>query len=216
MVRPKMELDVVQTFRGPRVLTLEQLSKKTRSSRSTVIRRLDEHGYYSSYNRSGMFLTIPEIADFDSQGLWVWKTARFSKYGSLKETVWNFVEDSTQGMTHQELATLLGVRVHNTLLELVEEEWTWREHLGPTFVYLSHKSSVRKRQIRRRKTLLAEGEKLCPSSRQIIATLLELINDPHAPRHRIVLRCQRSGVPISPELVDAIFGTYDLDKKRAL
>ena len=114
MVRPRKELDVVQTFRGPRILTLEQLSHKTRSSRSTVIRRLDEHGYHSSYNHSGKFLTIDEVAEFDSQGLWIWKTARFSKHGNLKETVWNFVEDSKQGMTHQELAALLGIRVHNS------------------------------------------------------------------------------------------------------
>ncbi len=216
MGRPRKELDVVQTFRGLRILTLEQLSHKTRSSRSTVIRRLDEHGYHSSYNHSGKFLTIDEVAEFDSQGLWIWKTARFSKHGNLKETVWNFVEDSKQGMTHQELAALLGVRVHNSLLELVEEEWTRRERLGPTFVYLSHKGSVRREQVRRRKTLLAEVVKPRPTARQIIAALLELIKDPRAPRHQIVLRCQRSGVSISHELVDAIFGTYDLDKKRAL
>lgn len=215
MVRPRKELDVVQTLRGPRILTMEQLCRRLRSSRSTVLRRLHEHGYHSSYNQSGKFLTIDEVAEFDSPGLWVWKTARFSKHGNLKETVWHFVEDSEQGMTHGELATLLGVRTHNSLLELVEEEWIQRERLGPTFVYLSHKASVRRAQVRRRKALLAEGEKPRPTTRQIIATLLELIKDSRVPRHQIVLRCQRSGVSISRELVDAIFEAYDLDKKRA-
>ena len=123
MVRPRKELDVVQTFRALRILTLEQLCRKLRSSRSTVLRRLDEHGYYSSYNHSGKFLTIDELAEFDSRGLWAWNAARFSKHGNLKETVWNFVESSQQGMTHGELAALLGVRTHNSLLELVREEW---------------------------------------------------------------------------------------------
>ena len=186
-----------------------------RASRSTVLRRLDEHGYYSSYNHSGKFLTIDEVAQFDSRGLWGWNAARFSEQGSLKETVWHFVENSEYGMTHQELAALLGVRTHNSLLELVQEEWTHRERLGPKFVYLSHKTSVRRKQVRRRELLLEEGQTPRPSARQIIATLLELIKDPHAPRQKIVLRCQRSGVPISRELVDAIFETYDLDKKRA-
>ncbi len=85
MVRPRRELDVVDTFRAPRVLTLEQLRGRLRSSRSTVLRRLDEHGYYSSYNHSGRFLTVEEVADFDSRGLWVWKTARFSRHGNLKQ-----------------------------------------------------------------------------------------------------------------------------------
>jgi hypothetical protein len=162
-----------------------------------------------------MFLTIHEVAEFDSRGLWVWKTARFSKHGNLKKTVWRFVEDSEQGMTHRELAALLGVRTHNSLLELAEENWIHRERLGPAFVYLSHKASVRRKQVRRRKTLLAESEKPRPTTRQIIATLLELIKDFRVPRQQVVLRCQRGGVSISRELVDAIFETYDLDKKRA-
>ena len=216
MVRPRIELDVVHAFRAPRILTIEQLCRRMRASRSTVLRRLDEHGYYSSYNHSGKFLTIDEVAQFDSRGLWGWNAARFSKQGSLKETVWQFVEDSECGMTHEELATLLGVRTHNSLLQLVQEEWTHRERLGSKFVYFSHKTSVRRKQVRRRESLLEEGQKPCPNTRQIIATLLELINNPRAPRQKIVLRCQRSGVPISRELLDVIFETYDLDKKRAL
>jgi hypothetical protein len=215
MVRPRRELNVVDTFRAPRVLTLEQLCGRLRSSRSTVLRRLDEHGYYSSYNHSGRFLTVEEVADFDSRGLWVWKTARFSRHGNLKQTVNFFVENSPQGITHEELATLLAVRAHNPLLELIQEQKIRRERLGPTFVYLSRKTSLRAKQVRRRKSLLAQPKKPRPSSRQIIATLLQLIKDPVASRRQIVLRCQRSGVPISRELVDAIFQTYDLDKKRA-
>ena len=76
-------------------------------------------------------------------GLWVWKAASFSRCGSLKETVWHFVEESEQGMTQEELASLLEVRTHNPLLELVEEGWLHRERLGPTFVYLSHKMTRR-------------------------------------------------------------------------
>jgi hypothetical protein len=186
------------------------------ASRSTVLRRLEEHGYYSSYNHAGRFLTIDEVAQFDAQGLWFWKAARFSKHGSLKETVWHLVEDSRHGMTQEELATLLGVRTHNPLLELVDEEWTHRERLGPTFVYLSHKVTRRRGQVRWRKSLLAKSTKPRPTSRQIIATLLELIKDPRAEGDQIVLRCQRSGVAISGELVNEIFEAYDLDKKRAL
>jgi hypothetical protein len=62
---------------------------------------------------------------------------------------------------------------------------------------------------------LQEHQRPRPTSRQIIATLLELITDPKARREDIVLRCQRAGVSISPEVVHAIFETYDLDKKRA-
>jgi hypothetical protein len=82
--------------------------------------------------------------------------------------------------------------------------------------YPSHKVTRQREQVRRRKSLLAESKKPRPRSRQIIATLLELIKDPRAERDQIVLRCQRSGVAISRELVNVIFEAYDLDKKRAL
>ena len=127
MVRPRIEMEIVPTFRGPRVLTLQQLLGKLACSRSTVLRRLEEHGYYSSYNHSGKFLTIPEAADFDEQGLWLWKAARFSKHGTLKVTVARFVQESKRGMTHEELSALLGVRAQNTLLDLVEEKTVYRQ-----------------------------------------------------------------------------------------
>ena len=216
MGRPPIKLDLVPTFRGPRVLTLAQLLGRLACSRSTALRRLSEHGYYSSYNHAGKFLTIDEVADFDAQGLWLWKVARFSKHGSLKETVEHFVKESERGMTHEELSSFLGVRVHNTLLDLVEERRAYREHLGSTFVYLSAKANVRRQQARRRVAYLKEHRRPVPTSRQVIATLLELIKDPRVSQEEIVRRCQRGGVAVSREVVGAIFEMHDLDKKRAL
>jgi transcriptional regulator with XRE-family HTH domain len=215
MVRPRKQLDVVHAFRGPRVLTLEELCRRLRASRSTVLRRLAEHGYHASYNQAGAFLTMEEVADFDSRGLWVWQQARFSRHGNLKVTVRHFVEQSQQGMTQQELAALLGVRTHNTLLHLVQEAELNRQRLGSTFVYLSRKGATRREQVRRRKALLAERLKARPTTQQIIAVLLELIQDPGVQRDQLPRHCQRAGVLISRDLVDAIFERYDLEKKRA-
>jgi hypothetical protein len=215
MVRPKKELDVRQVFRAPRILTLPQLCRRLHASRSTVLRRLLEHGYFSSYNQSGRFLTIEQAADFDARGLWVHQWARFSQHGNLKQTVLHFVQQSPQGVTHEDLTRLLGVRTHNTLLQLVAEEKIRRERLGPTFVYLARAVARRRKQVRERQALLAEPQQPRPTSPQIIATLLELIFDPHVERLQLVRRCQRKGVSISPRIVDAIFEKYELDKKRA-
>jgi len=213
--RPRLEVEIPQTFRGPRVLTLPQLMGRLACSRATVFRRLREHGYYSSYNHAGRFLTIPEVAEFDARGLWFWKAARFSRHGSLRDTVRYFIEQSESGIASPELAAVLGVRVQNPLRQLVRDHKTHRERLGPTFVYLSERAAVRRRQGRRRRAILKERQKAVPTSRQIIATLLELIREPQATRERIVLRCRRAGVPVPRDVVEAIFERYDLDKKRA-
>lgn len=215
MGRPRKEFSLVKTFLGPRVLTLPELSRRLECSRTTVLRRLKEHGYYASYNHRGKFMTIDEAARFDSHGLWRCKAARFSKRGTLKDTVLDFVQTSREGMTHEELATLLAVRVHDTLLNLVKEGGIRRQRLGPAFVYLSGKRSVERQQILRRKESLKGLRRPHATCRQKIATLLELVQNPKVRREDIMLRCRRSGVMITQELVDVIFEEYKLDKKRA-
>jgi len=214
--RHKEQVPLVQMFQAPRILTLDQLCERLRISRSTVIRRLQEHHYYSSYNFAGKFLTIEEVAEFDARGLWAWKGARFSRYGTLKNTVERFVKASERGLTHEELVASLSVRTHNVLLGLVKADRIQRQRLGPTFVYLSSERSARRKQIFQRGSFLKDLQKPVPTSRQVIATLLELIKDREVQRQEIVARCRRAGTTISRDLVDAIFETYDLDKKRAL
>jgi hypothetical protein len=215
MGRPKLQVSFLDVFRAPRILTLEQLSEKLSFSRSTVLRRLQEHGYFSSYNLAGKFLSIPEVIDFDAHGLWTWQGARFSRQGTLKETVAHFVATSPRGMTQQELLELLGVRTHNVLLELVQEKRIRRQDIGSAFVYFSADSGQRQKQIRQRESFLERQPRTVPNSRQVIATLLELIQNPALERQQIVTRCQRAGVSLSLAVVDNIFRTYDLEKKRA-
>jgi hypothetical protein len=130
MGRPRKETDIVAPFRSARVLTLDDLARRLSISRSMVLRRLTEHGYFSSYNHRGEFLTIEEGAEFDSRGLWGFQIARFSRYGTLKKTVEHFVTSSEAGMTHEELSALLGVRVHNTLLDLTQEREIRRQQFA--------------------------------------------------------------------------------------
>jgi len=215
MSRPRREIALLKAFSARCVLTLQQLCQIFRCSRATILRRLAEHGYHSSYNQSGRFLTIPDVAQFDSHGLWTYKTARFSKYGTLKETVAFLAQSSPQGMTHEEFAALLAVRAHNTLLQLTREGTLRRQRIGPTFVYLHAQRPARSEQVRQRRAALAARPTVRPTSQETIATLLQLIQDPEATRQQIASRCQRSGVPLTAQVVEAIFERYELDKKRA-
>lgn len=76
MARPRIQTSLVPTFRAARVLTLDELVRRLSVSRSTALRRLAEHGYFTSYNHSGRYLTTEEAADFDSRGLFTFKEAR--------------------------------------------------------------------------------------------------------------------------------------------
>jgi hypothetical protein len=215
MSRPRREIALSKAFGGPCALTLQQLCRTFRCSRATILRRLAEHGYYSSYNHSGKFLTVPEAAQFDAEGLWTWKTARFSKYGTLKDTVAHLAQSSPQGMTHEELAGLLAVRLHNTLLQLTREGTLRRQRIGAKFVYLHAQRPLRNEQVKRRKATLASRPVIRPTGQETIAVLLQLIQDPQATREEIVSRCRHRSTPLAPQVVAAIFEHYGLDKKRA-
>jgi hypothetical protein len=179
-----------------------------------VLRRLSEHGYRASYNASGRYLTVDEVADFDSRGLWSFRSARFALHGTLKETIIHFVASGPSGMTHDEVSGLLGVRVHNTLRELVREGRIARELLGGVFVYVAAAGPAHEAQVEARSRDLGEPA-IRPTSGQVIAVLLELVKDPGVSRDGIVSRSHGVGVKITRTVVDAIFSRYDLEKKRA-
>lgn len=120
-------------------------------SRMSVFRRLKELQYLSSYTHAGSYYTLKNIPDFDPSDLWYFNEVGFSKFGNLKETVINFVERSESGSTHEELEKKLHVRVHNTLLDLVNSNKITRIKMGGGYVYFSIRASQSKKQAANRK-----------------------------------------------------------------
>ena len=107
------------------------------TSRMSAIRRLRELDYLSSYSHGGRYYTLPAVAHFDAQGLWRYENVGFSRFGTLKDTLIQLIDPSIAGKTHEELERQLGIRVHNSLLDLVRHARISREATAGQFVYLS-------------------------------------------------------------------------------
>ncbi len=56
-------------------------SGETMVSEITIRRKLNKFGTITSYNKNGMFYTLPHIPKFDVNGLLYRKDVRFSKQG---------------------------------------------------------------------------------------------------------------------------------------
>jgi hypothetical protein len=164
----RKDVSLTRIFLKARILTLDQLCEKMQCSQPTVFRRLCDHGYYSSYNHAGKFFAIDEVAHFDSRDLWMCKGARFSKHGNLKMTVSHFVKESKKGKTHAELLAILGVRSHNTLLNLVQEGSVKRDKVGSSYVYLNVNRAIHKRQVSQRENYLESQKKSRASGHNIL------------------------------------------------
>ncbi len=120
------------------------------TSRMSAFRRLRELDYLSSFSHVGRYYTLPCAAHFDPHGLWFYEEIGFSRFGNLKETVIQLVDQSIAGKTHEELERQLRLRVHNSLLDLVRSGKLTREAFEGVFVYLSIRADKAQQQFARR------------------------------------------------------------------
>ncbi|PXF56680.1 MAG: hypothetical protein C4B58_12655 [Deltaproteobacteria bacterium] len=89
---------------------------------ATIFRKLRELHYLRSYSHRGKYYTIPEIARFDTKGLWSCRDVHFSKQGSLLNAIAHHVDRSVAGYFEYEIESLLHVTVRVAVLKLLKEE----------------------------------------------------------------------------------------------
>lgn len=144
---------IVKLLKEQKIATLDELKQTLRtSSTMTVFRKLTSIGYLSSYSHRGKYYTIPQVAQFDPNGLWSWNAIWFSKFGNLVETAKEFIDSSSAGFTAQELDQTLHVETKHTLLKLFQANRIFREKISGLYVYLAFESTKRKSQIALRKS----------------------------------------------------------------
>lgn len=201
------------------VADLDTLCKTLKTgSRMSIFRRLREIGYFSSYTHTGRYYTLADIPQFDDYGLWIHQGIGFSQFGTLRATIVQLVNESPTGHTHMELNNLLRIRMHNTLLKLVQEGRVGREYIEKTFLYVSADSDHGTEQISGRKGQLADSEKAIPhiGTTTVIAVLIETIHAGHvriAPSLVAKGLCAR-GIPITVQQVEEVFARYGIDTEK--
>lgn len=118
--------------------TMDQLKRALGTTVDmTVFRKLREIPYVSSYSHGGRFYTLQETPVFDERGLWSCRGVRFSKFGSLVDTVEQLVLASERGHFAAELTELLGVEAKDALLQLVRAERLARETVDGRYLYVA-------------------------------------------------------------------------------
>lgn len=132
----------------------------------TVFRKLRTIEYLSSYSHGGRFYTLLELVEFDTRGLWRHRDVRFSRFGSLIDTVERFVLRAEGGLFAPELSAELEVAVKDPLLKLVRSGRVAREELAGLYLYCSPDPARRRQQVLTRRTSVPEepfGEASGPS-----------------------------------------------------
>lgn len=158
MRTPQYHLTAITEFLNThKVATMEQLSEALGDpARCTVFRKLGELEYLSSYSHRGKYYTLKSIARFTTQGLWRFRSVRFSRFGNLLETAEAFVRRSETGYSAGELSEILGVKTKHALTQLVREDRLQREKTGAAYIYFATDSGTARRQ-RKARTVHAKA-----------------------------------------------------------
>ncbi len=130
-----------------KIMTLNELKSTLKTEcRMTVFRKLSILGYISSYSHSGKYYSLKRIARYNKYGIWSYKSALFSKNGTLKKTIEFLTNNSTQGYTASELNNILKIKVEDALLELVKSKIIIRKKISGIYIYYATASKLSKKQ----------------------------------------------------------------------
>ena len=211
--------DVLKAFQGHKVLTKAELLKVTGCSTMTAWRLLKQHGYWTSYNENAGYYTLRDIPQFDEHGLWSYRHVRFSKWGSLTKTLVGLVQESSAGLTSEQLEQLLQVEnVKPVLSRLIERQALTRQKITGRYVYFPRQPSLRGKQRQRRDEDVVEAcaERTLPPLDRIIALLVEIIRHPRDTYRQWMRRLRRQGIPLDTADIEAVLTHYGIDLKKGL
>jgi len=208
--------DILELFYREKVLTKEQVLHMLGCSTMTAWRILSAHGYLSSYNFNARYYTLVGIPVFDKHGLWSYRKVRFSRYGSLTNTVTALVCNSTSGLESNELQDLLFVKVASILAKLYRQGKLHREKVKGIFIYLRKDEHGWQKQLSKRQSEVPERKHMrLPEPELIIAVLVELIQRVELQPQQLARRLSGKGIKINTAQIQAIFQLYQLTKKNA-
>ena len=195
-----------------KIVTLAELALHLHCSRRTVQRRLADWRAIRSYNRNGAYYTLPDIPEFDANGLWRYRGVFFSRFGSLPETFAELVARSPAGLTASQAGELLGLRPSSFLWSLREHPALVREKHGGRYLYLSS-DPARSQAQRQQRASMSQAARL-PTDAEAVAILVEKIKHPSLSDEQLSRRLERQKVFVDPEILHDFFLRHDLAVKK--
>ncbi len=129
------------------IMTIKELKSTLKTQcRMTVFRKLSMLGYISSYSHSGKYYSLKRMARYNKYGIWSYKSALFSKNGTLKKTIKFLIDNSTHGYTASELNSIVKVKVEDALFELVKTKIIIRKKISGIYIYYARATKLNKKQ----------------------------------------------------------------------
>jgi len=204
---------LVLLFDQKKCWSIKELTHSLNYSTISIRRFLKDIGYYSSFTHNSMWYTLHSIPSFNKRGLWFYQDIGFSKHGNLKQTIFNFVSKSPQGLTAKDLFEILLIPCHPVLNQMYKKNQIDRFNTQRGFVYLSIDNKKRQRQLHRiQARLFTEKESGSLNAQAAVYVLVEYIKHPEASVVELSKAVEKREVKASPEAITMLFKEHDLKK----
>jgi hypothetical protein len=127
---------LIEVFQRQAVATLPELKAALGTEVDlTVFRKLATLNYTTSYSHRGAYYTLHSIARYDAQGLWSYQDVRFSRHGTLLDTVAVLAAQAPAGYFTEELDATVGVPSKDALRLLVQRDRLQRRPCPDRYLY---------------------------------------------------------------------------------
>jgi hypothetical protein len=191
---------------------VSDLASLMQCSLITVRRKLKQWDTYTSYNQNGRYYVLPDVPQFDSNGLWCYRDICFSQYGNLIQTVIHLVKNSPAGRAASEIGELLHIKPRSFLSLFREHSDLRREKHQGCFVYFSSDPKMYERQKNQQLTMIRSAK--LPSDIEAIAILVETVKAPDLKIEELCTLLKNKKYDITPESVRNLFAYYGLSVKK--
>jgi len=202
----------LNAFRRRKVMTLGEVAELVQTSIHTARRRLKEWRAHTSYNQNGRYYALPDVPEFDADGLWHWHGVFFSRYGNLRQTVVELIRRSPAGLEAGEMRLRLGLDPRSFLSSFANHPQIKREKSQGRFVYYCADRSVYSGQQQLRRVLSAKRRQ--PTESESIAILVEKIKHPALSNEALSARLKKQKLSVEPETIQNLFIRHGLAEKK--
>jgi hypothetical protein len=203
--------ELKKLFQKSKVVTLNQVSNIRDCSIRTVQRQFAELAVLRSYNKNSRYYTLPDIPKFNVHGVWCYKDIFFSKYGTLRQTVKHAILTSENGLTGNEIGSIVNLLPRSFMHHFRDMDDIFREKHEGVYVYFSNNLRIFKKQ-KAKRLQVSKVKKV--SNTMAIKILVVYIKHPELSEEKLssVLRREQN-VEISPSLITNLLSFHGLLKK---
>jgi len=177
----------------------------------TVRRRLKKWNTFTSINQNGRYYTLPDIPEFDGNGLWKYKFVLFSKHGNLRQTISELIKKSETGLSATDISKIIEIPSSSSYFsQLGQTDEIKREKHKGRYLYFSASSNRYQQQ---KKSIEQQKSDEWLTDAQAVEILVYMIKNPGVEIERLAIDSAPPGTSFDPVVVKYFLQFHGLLKK---